>query len=284
MPVPPPQPDQQPDLGDPPRVALVVLAAGDGRRAGHDTNKVLLPLAGRRVFTWGIRWGRGLARVTHTVLVIRDQDRTTVSQVLDREVDGPPVLVVEGGDSRHASEWAALRSLAPAIHAEEVDVVVIHDAARPLASTQLFADVVDTAARDGGAVPVLEQHGLTSLADGVPRHDDGEMAVVSVQTPQAFRAAPLLAAYTRAATEGFVGTDTASCMERYTELPVRCVAGDARNIKITYPEDLFLAERLLSRVGYDLSRTSPAERRTTAPAAEHPHLPHLTEVLRRRGR
>jgi 2-C-methyl-D-erythritol 4-phosphate cytidylyltransferase len=280
VPVPPPQPDQDERPG--PRVALVVLAAGDGRRAGHDTNKVLLPLAGRRVFTWGIRWGRGLERVTHTVLVIRDQDRMTVRQVLEREVDGPPVLVVDGGESRHASEWAALQGLAPAIHAEQVDVVVIHDAARPLASTQLFADVVETAMRDGGAVPVLEQHGLTSLDDRAPPHGDGEMAVVSVQTPQAFRAAPLLAAYSRAATEGFVGTDTASCMERYTELPVRCVAGDARNIKITYPEDLFLAERLLSRAEYDLSRTSARERSTTAQIAEHPHLPHLTDLLRRR--
>jgi 2-C-methyl-D-erythritol 4-phosphate cytidylyltransferase len=259
------------------RVALVVLAAGDGRRAGHDTNKVLLPLAGRRVFTWGIRWGRGLARVTHTVLVIREQDRPTVRRVLDREVDDPAVLVVEGGDSRHASEWEALRSLAPAIHAEEVDVVVIHDAARPLASTRLFGDVVETAVSDGGAVPVLEQRGLTSLASGSQAADVEGVRAVSVQTPQAFRAAPLLAAYTRAAKDGFVGTDTAACMERYTDLPVRCVPGDARNIKITYPEDLFLAERLLARADYDLSD------RGDVPSESHVHLPHLAEMLRRRS-
>src|SRR4051812_43882865 len=101
-----------------------MLAAGEGRRSGHHTNKVLLPLAGRRVFTWPIRWARELAAVTHTVLVIREQDRDTVLATLDREVGPPDVQVVVGGDSRHSSEWQALQALAPAIEAGEVDVVV----------------------------------------------------------------------------------------------------------------------------------------------------------------
>jgi 2-C-methyl-D-erythritol 4-phosphate cytidylyltransferase len=72
-----------------------------------------------------------------------------------------------------------------------------------------------------------------------------------VQTPQAFRALPLLEAYERARRDGFVGTDTASCVERYTDIAVRCVPGDARNIKITFPEDLLLAERLLAKADRD---------------------------------
>jgi 2-C-methyl-D-erythritol 4-phosphate cytidylyltransferase len=264
---------------------LVVLAAGDGRRAGHDTNKVLLPLAGRRVFTWCIRWGRHLGHVTHTVLVIRPQDRASVDQVLEREVDGPEVLVVDGGESRHGSEWAALQALAPAITAQDIDVVVIHDAARPLAGTQLFAEVVATAIREGGAVPVLEQRGLTPLDGETVGAVAADERAVSVQTPQAFRAGPLLAAYERADGDGFIGTDTASCMERYTELPVRCVPGDARNIKITYPEDLFLAERLLAKAGWDLSDNEAAgSLRELAPASQHHlQLPHLADLLRRRA-
>ena len=92
-----------------------MLAAGEGRRTGHHTNKVLLPLAGRRVFTWSIRWARLLPSITHTVLVIRDQDRPSVLATVDREVDGPELAVVTGGDSRHSSEWQALQELAPAI-------------------------------------------------------------------------------------------------------------------------------------------------------------------------
>jgi 2-C-methyl-D-erythritol 4-phosphate cytidylyltransferase len=71
--------------------------------------------------------------------------------------------------------------------------------------------------------------------------------LVRIQTPQAFRAAPLLAAYRAADLDGFVGTDTAMCVERYSDLAVRCVTSDLANIKITYPQDLFVAEGVLRR-------------------------------------
>lgn len=248
------------------RAALVLLAAGEGRRSGHHTNKVLLPLAGRRVFTWSIRWAGVLPSVTRTVLVIREQDRDEIDAVLRREVPDTRLDVVVGGDSRHASEWSALRLLAPAIEADEIDVVVIHDAARPLASSDLFAAIIGGASSgEAGAIPVREQPDLAFLADDT----EPPGRVVAVQTPQAFAAKPLLAAYTAADADGFVGTDTASCMERYTQVPVACVPGDAGNIKITFPEDLFLAERLLAKAGFDLSGGRE-------PAARRPHLrlPH----------
>ena len=230
-----------------------MLAAGEGRRVGHDTNKVLLPLAGRRVFTWSIRWATTLPNVSHVVLVIREGDQESVRATLARELPDTSVTVVTGGASRHESEWRALCALRPAIEGGETDVVVIHDAARPLASAVLFRDVIEAAATHGGSLPVIDQPALT------PLHDDGAEVLdrtVAVQTPQAFRAAPLLSAYTAADVEGFVGTDTASCVERYTDVPVHCVTGDARNIKITFPEDLFLAERLLAKADYDLSESA----------------------------
>ncbi len=237
-----------------------MLAAGEGRRVGHDTNKVLLPLAGRRVFTWSIRWATTLPNVSHVVLVIREGDQESVHATLRRELPDTEVTVVTGGASRHESEWRALSALRPAIEDGETDVVVIHDAARPLASAALFRDVIEAADKHGGSLPVIDQPALTPLHDGGAEVQD---RTVAVQTPQAFRAAPLLAAYTAADAEGFVGTDTASCVERYTDIPVHCVTGDARNIKITFPEDLFLAERLLAKADYDLSDTAhPAHGRT----------------------
>lgn len=228
---------------------MVVLAAGEGRRTGSHTNKVLLPLAGRRVFTWSIRWARLLPEVVRTVLVIRDQDRDVIEATLAREVGPPTVDVVEGGSSRHGSEWAALQVLAPAIEAGEVDVVVIHDAARPLAGSDLWASVIEAAAELGGALPA-DDHGHLATLDG---SELGQDRIVAVQTPQAFAAAPLLEAYRRADADGFVGTDTASCIERYTDVPVHCVPGDAGNLKITFPDDLFIAERLLAKARWDLS-------------------------------
>jgi 2-C-methyl-D-erythritol 4-phosphate cytidylyltransferase len=78
----------------------------------------------------------------------------------------------------------------------------------------------------------------------------GEDRLVTVQTPQAFRAGPLLDAYEAAAAEGFTGTDTAACMERYSATAVRGLPGQATNIKVTFPEDLFLAERILAMNHY----------------------------------
>lgn len=241
----------RPGLG---RAALVVLAAGDGRRVGHDTNKVLLPLSGRRVFTYSIRWGTALAEINKVVLVIRERDRETIQATLARELHGVDVELVVGGENRHESEWNALQALEASVASRCIEVVVIHDAARPLAGARLFRDVLVAARRYGGALPGCHQTALVGLESGRP-----EGRNVTVQTPQAFRAEQLLDAYRRAAIEGFVGTDTASCIERYTDISVRWVPGDPANIKITFPEDLFLAERLLAKAKWDLSSDSTRE-------------------------
>jgi 2-C-methyl-D-erythritol 4-phosphate cytidylyltransferase len=236
------------DRRPPGGVALVLLAAGNGSRVGREINKVFLPLAGRRVLTWSLDSTARLPNLVSTVVVLQDHDRVHVHEVLRRESINRTVELVEGGASRHESELHALRALAPQIHAGLVDVVVIHDAARPLAGPTLFREVVDTAALLGGALPVLSKQGIV-FSDGTRV----EGRLMTVQTPQAFHARPLLQAYEQAAREGFLGSDTASCVERFTDLRVHGVAGDASNIKITFPEDLFLAERLLERSGWRLS-------------------------------
>lgn len=229
-----------------PRTAVVLLAAGEGRRVGAGTNKVLLPLAGEPVFTWSLRQVLGLPWVGHVVLVIRPEDRSAVDAGLDLLADrfpGARIWVVPGGSTRHGSEWSALQAVAPAVDAGEVDVVAIHDAARPLADADLFTAVVRAAHEHGGALPVRVQRSLLPRDEG--RRLDTDL--VAVQTPQAFRAQPLLDAYRRADRDGFTGTDTASCVEEYTDLRIRCVDSPATNIKVTFPEDVALAERLLRR-------------------------------------
>jgi 2-C-methyl-D-erythritol 4-phosphate cytidylyltransferase len=230
----------------PVRTAVVLLAAGEGRRVGAGTNKVLLPLLGEPVFTWSLRQALTLPGTTHVVLVTRPEDRAEVDRGLELVADlhpGAEVWIVSGGDTRHGSEWNALEAVAAAIDSGEVDVVAIHDTARPLAEAALFASVVRAAHEHGGALPVRPQRSLLPRAGG--RTLDGEL--VGVQTPQAFRARPLLDAYRQADRDGFVGTDTASCIEEYTDLEIHCVDSPATNIKITFPEDVALAERLLRR-------------------------------------
>jgi 2-C-methyl-D-erythritol 4-phosphate cytidylyltransferase len=219
--------------------AVVILAAGTGSRVGAGSNKVLLPLGDRPVLAWSVRDASALDDVRRVLVVVRPGEQDDVAAALTPHLGEDEVALVEGGDTRHASEWAALRALAPAIEAGEVDVVAIHDGARPLAGRELFAATTAAARESGGAIPVVPLSGLLAR-DG--RDLPPELA--GVQTPQAFRATDLVAAYTAAAAEGFEGTDTAACWARYSDLPVAAVPGSPANLKITFPEDLALALRL----------------------------------------
>ena len=222
--------------------AAVVLASGAGTRVGAKLNKVYLPLAGRRVVAWSLDAFRQVPGIGVLVLVIRPQDADLAEEVLAGHGN---VEVVPGGDTRQASELNALRHLAPRITGGRVDAVLLHDAARPLVHPELIGAVLARTREDGGAVPGL-------AADDVFGVDAGHLVAqvpgaIRVQTPQGFRAGPLLEAYEEAEREGFVGTDTSSCMERFSSLPIRWVPGAPENLKITYPHDLVAAERLLAR-------------------------------------
>jgi 2-C-methyl-D-erythritol 4-phosphate cytidylyltransferase len=232
--------------------AGIVLAAGSGTRVGNSRNKVYLPLAGRRVVTWSLEVFRKIPGIGRLVLVVRDDDRDLAAEVLDRELPGVPVDLVTGGDTRHESEYRALLHLAAEIERGEIDVVLVHDAARPLAPVRIVEEVLATAIRTGSAIPALPCEDVVGVDEHGRISHAGRSGMVRVQTPQAFRGGRLLSAYQAAASDGFTGTDTASCVERYEGLPVQVVAGDPRNIKVTYADDLFTAELILTTSGYQL--------------------------------
>lgn len=234
------------------RAAAIVLAGGSGTRVGGERNKVYLPLAGRTVISWSLNAFAGMREIGPVVLVVRAADRALAERVVYREVEHDGVETVTGGASRQESELAGLRHLAPRIGSGEIDAVLIHDGARPLMTRTLAAGVLGAARAVGGAVPGLPRDDL-SFADGDTLTAPAPAGLVAVQTPQGFRAAPLLAAYEEAARRGFAGTDTASCMERFAaDTPVHWIAGDQRNFKITYAHDLLTAEDVLDRAGHHL--------------------------------
>jgi 2-C-methyl-D-erythritol 4-phosphate cytidylyltransferase len=222
--------------------AVVILAAGVGARVGAGSNKVLLPLGDRPVLAWSVQDALALDEVRRVLVVVRPGEADDVAAALGPHLGDGEVGLVEGGATRHASEWAALQALAPEIEAGEIEVVAIHDGARPLAGPELFTATITAAREHGGAIPGVRLTGLLPLdGRGLPAELDG------VQTPQAFRAPDLLAAYAAAAAEDFDGTDTAACWSRYRDLPVARVPGSPANLKITFAEDLDLALALVTR-------------------------------------
>ena len=222
-----------------PSVASIVLAAGSGTRFGHDINKVWLPLNGRHIISRSLTNAAANFKDARIILVINPDDEDFARKALAADEMPSSIEIVYGGASRHESEFNALQHLKPAIIAGDIDIVLIHDGARPLATPELFSAIADGAAQHGGAIPTiaLDQREMdTERAETVAR----------VQTPQGFKAQPLLEAYEKSIAEGFVGTDTAACMEKfYPEVKIYAVPGDVFNFKITYPQDLAIAEVLL---------------------------------------
>jgi 2-C-methyl-D-erythritol 4-phosphate cytidylyltransferase len=230
---------REPLSGQHPRVAVVLLAAGSGSRVGQGVNKVFLLVAGRPMVSWSLVEAAQVQGVAQVVIAIAERDRELAEHVLAAERLNCDARTVVGGKTRHESEWRALQELAPDIAGGRLDVVVVHDTARPLTESLLFEQVIECAHRHGGAVPIRPAMALIG-------RDKSARDVVAAQTPQAFRAAGLLRSYELAQKAGFVGTDTASCVERFSDLEIHCLLGSASNIKLTFPDDLRLAERLLT--------------------------------------
>ena len=228
----------------------VVLAAGMGTRVGADGNKAYLPVAGRPMVAWSLDTVTRVPGLARTVLVYRRGEHDLAQDMVRRELPGADIELVEGGDSRHASEFNVLQHLSPDIESGAIDVVLIHDAARPIASAAMFEAALTLARESGGAIPALAMpHVVTTDLKVVPH------TLVRVQTPQAFRARPLLEAYRAAERERFEGTDTSSCVETFTDIRVRTFPGRQRNIKVTYARDIAVAEYLLGhRLNGDDSR------------------------------
>jgi 2-C-methyl-D-erythritol 4-phosphate cytidylyltransferase len=221
------------------RVASVVLAAGSGTRFGHSMNKVWLQLNGKHIISRSLENSRtGFANV-RSILVINPDDEDFAREALIKDGALTGTEIVHGGASRHESEYNALQYLKGDIAAGKIDLVLIHDGARPLATPKIFAAIAEGAHKHGGAIPTiaLDPHEMDTARDET---------VARVQTPQGFRAAQLLEAYEKAAVQGFVGTDTAACMEKFfPDVKTVAVAGEVFNIKITYPQDLAIAELLV---------------------------------------
>ena len=213
----------------------MIVAGGSGRRIGGPVRKQYLEIAGRPVLLRAILPFLHHPRIHHTVVVVPPDDALAPPPWLAALA----VTVVAGGAERGDSVWNGLQAVG-----NDVDLVLVHDGARPFVSADVIGRVLDACGEAGAiaAVPVtdtIKEVGEDGVITGTP----DRARLWQAQTPQGFPRAGLARAYTQARDQGVAATDDAALYERYVG-PVRVVTGSYRNLKVTRPEDLPVAEAL----------------------------------------
>ena len=236
----------------------IVAAAGRGSRLGAQMNKAFVEVAGLPLLVHTLVALAKTAVCKKVAVVVAPGEIEYASGLLARNAALFGCLecsLLSGGQERQHSIANALKVLPP-----ECAFVAVHDGARPFVSPAVFTSVLSAARAGGAAIAAVPVKDTVKLAEhGFVQDTPARDRLFLVQTPQIFAREVLLAAYDKAFVDGFLGTDDASLVERLGQR-VAIVAGDYDNIKITTPDDLFLAGcRLEDRVmrfsvgmGYDV--------------------------------
>jgi 2-C-methyl-D-erythritol 2,4-cyclodiphosphate synthase/2-C-methyl-D-erythritol 4-phosphate cytidylyltransferase len=276
-----------------PRVFAIITAAGSGQRCPGSKRKQLMPLLGKPLITWSLEAFSQVERLTGMVIVgpaDNDQDMEEIKSAV--AAFKKIIKVIPGGDNRQSSVFKGLTALEPL--ADTDDPVLIHDGVRPLITPELINRVIDHGNPDTVIVPMLKAAETVKLLTGndrisrtLPRQQIG-----LAQTPQGAPFSLLWDAYQAGNEEIWArATDDAELVENARPgTLIRWVDGEHRNIKITFPEDLALAEFLLQTenpeqkmtqpiittgFGYDVHRLTP-ERKLVLGGITIPHSHGLT--------
>lgn len=236
------------------KVIVIIPAAGLGTRMGSVSataqgkapSKQFLTIAGAPILIHTLRKFEDSDQVDQICLAMRHQEGEGFLTEMAKHGFKKPIRVVEGGEHRQQSVANAMK----AIQAADDDIVLVHDAVRPFVDHETIVGVIEAVKKYGAAiagmpaVDTIKQVERTSdcaiIRSTIPRE-----VLVHAQTPQGFRYGLLKKAFDEAEGEGFLGTDEASLLEHVGQ-EVHVVMGSPRNIKITTPSDLDLAELYLS--------------------------------------
>jgi 2-C-methyl-D-erythritol 4-phosphate cytidylyltransferase len=235
------------------KVIVIVPAAGLGtrmsaaHRAPNSKSKQFFELQGTPILVHTLRKFAECEAVSEIVVALRKNQAAGFQELIRMEGFAKPVRIVEGGEHRQNSVANALA----AIKAGDDDIVLVHDAVRPFVDQETILGVIEAVKRYEAAIAGVP---AVDTVKQVDRTADGAVVIATVprermvlaQTPQGFRFGLLKKAFDEATADGFMGTDEASLIER-SGGTVHVVMGSARNMKITTPADLELAEFFISQ-------------------------------------
>lgn len=228
------------------KVIALIPAAGMGRRMAAGINKQYLLLGGKPIVAHTVSIFQEMEGVDEVYLVIPAEEIPYCrEQVVERYGLTKVRSIVPGGAERQHSVLNGLRALEDV---SDDDVILIHDGVRPFIPVRVIEEAVAVARKhDGALVAVPAKDTIKLVAEGVVTETPPRERLWLAQTPQAFRYGIIRQAHESAASADYLGTDDASLVERLG-LKVHVVQGDYRNIKITTPEDMQLAEAFLATV------------------------------------
>jgi 2-C-methyl-D-erythritol 4-phosphate cytidylyltransferase len=235
------------DLQKPYKIIAIVPAAGLGRRFGSGTNKPFQTLGGKPLIVWSLKALEAVSEIIEVIPVLKPWDMEAGQKLFEEEGFAKIKRIAPGGKERQDSVYSGLK------HAEDTNcIVLIHDGVRPLISTHLveelikqMSDAVRNKEECDGIIPgVPVKDTIKETEDGFVSKTLKRSSLWAVQTPQVFPYKKILGAYEKAAREGYYATDDAALIERYGGT-IKVIMGSYTNIKITTPEDLYIAEALL---------------------------------------
>lgn len=223
------------------KIGIVIPAAGQGKRMGAGYNKQFLTLMGQPILAHTVKLFEDSSCVSEIVIVGAENDVAIIEELVRHHKFDKVVAICKGGAQRQDSVHAGVQALSPTIQR-----VVVHDGARPLLTLQVFHRFLGETEGFSAAIMGIELKDTVKRVDTFGKVIDTlpRERLRAVQTPQIFDRGILEEAHHQAATVGYYGTDDASLLE-WMGYPVQMVEGSQENIKVTTPEDLWLAERIL---------------------------------------
>jgi 2-C-methyl-D-erythritol 4-phosphate cytidylyltransferase / 2-C-methyl-D-erythritol 2,4-cyclodiphosphate synthase len=231
----------------------ILLAAGASTRMGAD--KMFVRIGQKTVIERSMEAMRQSGCFDHLIIVVRNQDREIISEIAEN-IFGSSFTLAQGGSERQYSVANALATIADA------EIIAVHDAARCFAEPRLFCACVAAAREFGAAAVGARTHDTVKTVEGDAITGTIDRSrVVTIQTPQAARFGLLKEAHEKALSDGFLGTDESSLIERLG-IPVRLVEASNQNIKITTQEDIMAGQQISNQnyrcgTGYDAHRLAP---------------------------
>lgn len=225
------------------KVAVIIPAAGIGKRMKNEVSKQYIEIEGKPIVAYTINQFQISNNIDEIVLVVgEDEIGYAEKNIKSRYGFSKITHIIKGGKERQDSVFEGLKCLD-----DMTDIVLVHDAVRPLISLKAIDLIVESAKKFEACIfgvkvkdtiKVINENGYVAAT---PERN----SLVIIQTPQAFKKSILINAYQKGIEEGFLATDDSMLVEEYTDVKVKVLEGSYDNIKITTPEDLQIIKQLM---------------------------------------